>query len=135
MLVDVSIHPREEDSSITPSFEGNQAIQGVTAGIAEMLMQSHSGEISLLPALPNDWKTGSVTGLRGLGGYNIDVAWENGDLKESVIQSVVSQKCRIRTKLPVKILSDGQLVESLAGCDGVVDFQAEAGKKYKVVPL
>jgi alpha-L-fucosidase 2 len=135
MLVDVSIHPREEDSSITPSFEGNQAIQGVTAGIVEMLMQSHSGEISLLPALPNDWKTGSVTGLRGLGGYNIDVAWENGDLKESVIQSVVSQKCRIRTKLPVKILTDGQLVESLAGCDGVVDFQAEAGKKYKVVPL
>jgi alpha-L-fucosidase 2 len=135
MLVDVSIHPREEDSSITPSFEGNQAIQGVTAGIAEMLMQSHSGEISLLPALPNDWKTGSVNGLRGLGGYNIDVAWENGNLKESVIQSVVSQKCRIRTKIPVKILSNGQLVKSEAGCDGIVDFHAEAGKKYKVVPL
>jgi alpha-L-fucosidase 2 len=135
MLVNVSIYPREGDSSITPSFEGNHAIQGVTAGIAEMLMQSHSGKISLLPALPKVWKTGSVNGLRGFGGYNFDIAWENGNLKESVIQSVVSQKCRIRAKIPVKILSGGQLVESRAGCDGIVDFQAEAGKKYNVVPL
>jgi alpha-L-fucosidase 2 len=50
MLTDVSIHPRAEDSRITPSFEGNQGIQGITAGITEMLMQSRSGEISLLPA-------------------------------------------------------------------------------------
>lgn len=134
MLVDVSIHPREEDSKITPSFEGNQAIQGVTAGIAEMLMQSHSGEISLLPALPKAWKTGSIKGLRGMGGYGIDIAWENGKLKESLILPEFSQKCRLRTTVPVKIYLGNVEVEQAAKCDGTFDFQVEAGARYRVVP-
>ncbi len=71
MLTEVSLHPRREDSRITPSFEGNQAIQGVTAGITEMLMQSHSSEISLLPALPKEWKNGGIQGLVARGGYNV----------------------------------------------------------------
>ena len=73
MLTDVSIHPRKEDSRITPSFEGNQAIQGVTAGITEMLMQSHSSEISLLPSLPNEWKDGGIQGLVARGAYHVTI--------------------------------------------------------------
>ena len=100
MLVDVSIHPREEDSTITPSFEGNQAIQGVTAGIVEMLMQSHSGELSLLPALPGTWAKGTVKGLRAIGGYAIDLEWENGGLKEAFVTAGTDGACRLRTKAP-----------------------------------
>ena len=134
MLVDVSLHPYEEDSKITPSYEGNQAIQGVAAGVAEMLMQSHSGELFLLPALPAAWQKGSVNGLRARGGYTIDLSWENGKLKESVISAKISNKCRLRTKQPVKVLSGNKPVK-ITLLNGVLEFDAKAGAKYRVVPL
>jgi alpha-L-fucosidase 2 len=135
MLVDVSIHPREEDSTVTPSFEGNQAIQGVTAGITEMLMQSHSGEISLLPALPDSWKTGSVRGLRAIGGYEIDLAWEGGRLKESLVTAGISNSCKIRTLHPVQVLYKGRPVRTSLSGDGALTFKSVAGRQYQIIPV
>lgn len=135
MLVDVSLHPYEEDSKITPSYEGNQAIQGVAAGVAEMIMQSHSGELFLLPAVPAAWQKGSVSGLRARGGYTIDISWEGGKLKESVITAKISNKCRIRAKQPLKVLSGNQPVKITLLNDGVLEFDAKAGEKYRVVPM
>ncbi len=69
---------------------------GGTAGIAEMLIQSHEGEIVLLPALPAAWKTGSFSGLRARGGFEIDAAWKDGRLERVSVRSLLGRPCRIR---------------------------------------
>ena len=69
---------------------------GATAGIAEMLLQSHTGEIHLLPALPATWPTGSVQGLCARGGFEVDIAWEDGKLIKADIHARLGGTCRVR---------------------------------------
>jgi len=76
---------------------------GGTAGITEMLLQSHSGEVELLPALPSAWGKGHIYGLMARGGFQVDIDWENGKLT----------KTRIISKLgnPLKLTYSGQFIE------------------------
>lgn len=69
---------------------------GGTAGITEMLLQSHAGYIHVLPALPDEWPEGKVGGLRARGGFTVDFEWENGNLKHLSVRSTNGGACRIR---------------------------------------
>jgi len=71
---------------------------GATSGIAEMLLQSHENEILLLPALPAEWKSGSVKGLKARGGYTVDITWAQGKLKKAIITPSITSNKIVRYK-------------------------------------
>lgn len=75
---------------------------GCTAGIAEMLVQSHDGFIYLLPALPSKWPDGEVKGLRARGGFTIDMRWKNGQLADLTVHSSIGGNCRLRLAKELK---------------------------------
>ncbi|MCO5946429.1 glycosyl hydrolase family 95 catalytic domain-containing protein [Mucilaginibacter flavidus] len=80
---------------------------GCTSGIAEMLLQSHDGAIYLLPALPDDWKDGSVSGLVARGGFKVDMTWADHKIVKLIIHSSLGGNCRLRLnqQMATKLLS------------------------------
>lgn len=92
---------------------------GITAGIAECLIQSHAGEISLLPALPASWKDGSITGLKARGGYEVSISWKDGKMVSCEIKSVLGHPITVRYAGQTKNISlaAGQSIKLNANLD------------------
>ena len=84
---------------------------GVTAGIAEMLLQSHGGLINLLPALPPSWPTGNVTGLRARGNYSVDLAWKDGKVTSYRIASPEPRDVSVRVNGETKTIRSERSVQ------------------------
>jgi len=106
---------------------------GITAAAIEMLMQSHAGEIHLLPALPKAWGTGSVRGLRARGGFEVDIQWSRGVLFAAKIRSGKGNLCRLHTSIPVSVKYRGKTIKTDQVEKGVITFPTKEGYEYVIV--
>jgi len=96
---------------------------GGTAGITEMLIQSHAGEVELLPALPSAWKTGFISGVMARGGFEADIEWENGNLKQATITSKLGNPLKLSYKGKVTELKSTEKGKSYVfreGASGII---------------
>lgn len=105
---------------------------GATACISEMLLQSHLGELHLLPALSDAWPQGEVKGLKARGGYEVDMKWENNRLQSASVKASRDGVCRIRTNVPVTIT--GQTAVSEKDGDGyyLTTLSVHSDNEYKI---
>ncbi|WP_372772882.1 glycoside hydrolase N-terminal domain-containing protein [Mangrovibacterium sp.] len=116
-LVD-SNDPMKRGGTYANMFDAHPPFQidgnfGFTSGLSEMLVQSHDGAIQLLPALPNVWAAGRVTGLRARGGFEIEsMEWKNGGIEKVIIKSTLGGNCRIRSYTRLKLENTGELIDA-----------------------
>ena len=108
---------------------------GSLSGMTEMILQSHTGELHLLPALPSAWRKGSVKGLCGRKGFEVDMVWDNGSLCNASVKSKLGERCVLRTSCPVKVAgveATSTKHDTEFGTYYLTDFDTKAGKTYKI---
>lgn len=127
-LIAYSTHPNMLNN--LPPFQIDANLGG-TAGMAEALLQSHSGEINLLPALPEEWQSGEIKGLRAKGGFEVSIKWENGKLSTAEIKSLSGNKCVLRPNTVISISCDGENVNSSLS-EGIISFDTEKDRVYTI---
>jgi alpha-L-fucosidase 2 len=105
---------------------------GATAAIAEMLLQSQQSEIHLLPALPPEWASGSVAGLRARGGFTVDMTWADGRLTEAGLYSSERRRVVVRAKDVMGVSDGGGSIRVERLTRDRIGFMAEAGARYRL---
>lgn len=105
---------------------------GVTAGITEMLIQSHEGVIDLLPALPDEWSEGSFNGVCARGAFELKFSWKAGIVTSVEIKSKAGHPCRVNTGGLTFVTNKGKKVKVTKYPDGSVEFYTAPGESYRI---
>jgi len=130
------VYPNLFDAHPPFQIDGNF---GVTAGITEMLLQSHNGALVLLPALPREWRSGSISGIKARGNFTVSMKWHGGILAAATVFSGAGGICRISTLRPLKIKGIKEPSLSLTS-PGIpkrytIEFPTVKGNTYIITPL
>ncbi len=104
---------------------------GGTSGMAEMLLQSHDGLLNILPALPDDWASGEIKGLKAQGSFEVDITWKNKKITSLVITSLLGGNCKLKLPNALKLEGKTRLVSSKDG--SVFDIMTVKGGRYSLV--
>ncbi|RIJ78379.1 hypothetical protein D1871_03070 [Nakamurella silvestris] len=110
---------------------------GGTSGVAEMLLQSQTGVVDVLPALPSAWAKGSYTGLKARGDVTVGAKWEGGSLRSATLTPAKAGVVKVRNSAfagPLSLTKAGGAAVAFTAAAGVVTFTAEAGQTYTVAP-
>lgn len=105
---------------------------GGTAAVAEMLLQSSEKDITLLPALPQAWDKGTVSGLRARGGFELAIRWEQSELKEATLISHSGANCELVSSRPLKLIATGRQSVKEADDRYRLKFSTEKGQRYEL---
>ncbi len=108
---------------------------GVTAGITEMLIQSHEGYLDLLPALPTEWHEGQFAGVCARGGFELDFSWKNKKLTSLSLLSKAGIPCSLKTTKNIKVYAEGKQIKTKKGKNHIVTFNTKRGKIYTIKGL
>jgi alpha-L-fucosidase 2 len=106
---------------------------GMSAAVAEMLLQSHENELAFLPALPAAWKEGVVKGLVARGGFEVGLRWKEGRFAAATVLSKNGRACRVRCAVPLKVTVRGRSVAARRLEPGLIEFKTEPGAVYTLM--